>query len=50
MRSLTFIERFVGGVSRWFEVGKLTFGLREALILSIAGIAIASIVAYHYAA
>jgi hypothetical protein len=29
------------------ERANLSFGLREAVILSLAGIAIASIVAYH---
>jgi len=31
------------------ERANLSFGLREAVILSIAGITIAGIVAYHYA-
>lgn len=28
--------------------GELTFGLREAVVVSLMGIAIASIAAYHY--
>ena len=30
------------------ERADLSFGLREAVILALAGIAVASIVAYHY--
>ena len=37
------IDRAIDALER----AKLSFGLREAVILSLAGIAIASIVAYH---
>lgn len=38
------IDRVVVSLER----ANLSFGLREAVILAVAGIAIASIVAYHY--
>jgi hypothetical protein len=37
------IDRAVAALER----ANLSFGLREALILSLVGIAIASVVAYH---
>lgn len=39
------IERAIAALDR----ANLSFGLREAVILSLAGIAVASIVAYHHA-
>ena len=39
------IERATSRLDR----SKFTFGLREAIILSLVGIAIASAVAWHYA-
>ena len=38
------IERAIAALNR----ANLSFGLREAVILSLAGIAIASIVAYYH--
>jgi len=40
------IDRAIAALDR----ANLTFGLREAIILSLVGIAIASAVAWHYAA
>ena len=37
-------NRFIAALDR----ANLSFGLREAVILSIAGVAIASIVAYYH--
>jgi len=39
------LERTIGRLNR----ANLTFGLREAVVLSFLGVAIASAVAYHYA-
>ena len=40
--------RILDRLSATLERANLTFGLREAVILSLAGIAIASIVAYYH--
>lgn len=42
---MTFIARAIDRLNG----GNLSFGLREAIFLSIAGITIAAVVAYHYA-
>ena len=38
------IERTIAALNR----ANLSFGLREAVVLSLVGVALASVIAYHY--
>jgi hypothetical protein len=43
------IQRLIVSASERLGRASLTFGLREAVIVSVTGVAIASAVAYHFA-
>ena len=46
---INLIRRMTDSSLRLVNGANLTFGLREAVVLSLLGIAIATAVAYHYA-
>ena len=45
---MTKIASVLMAAAEWLKRRDLTFGLREAIVISLVGIAIASIAAYHY--